>query len=175
MWKFFTDKNTRTWIDGLPGLVNAINNSKNRVTDCTPASVSYSNATQLWLRLYGQKRVAPKFKFAIGDKVRVSKQKDIFQKGYIANFSEEIFTVAEQINRVPPVYRLEDSNGEILDGTFYSEELCRVVSSKSDLFLIDKILKTRTKNGIKESLVKWKGYPESANSWEPTANLVSTV
>jgi hypothetical protein len=36
---------------------------------------------------------------------------------------------------------------------------------------IDKILKDRINKGVKEYYVKWKGYPDSENSWEPEQNF----
>ena len=37
---------------------------------------------------------------------------------------------------------------------------------------VEKILACRTRKGKKQVLIKWKGYPNSFNSWEPATNLV---
>lgn len=36
---------------------------------------------------------------------------------------------------------------------------------------IETILKYRKRKGVKECLIKWKGYSPKSNSWEPTGNV----
>jgi len=55
--------------------------------------------------------------------VRITRYKHIFEKGYVPNFSKEVFTVTKQIARQPPVYELTDDNQEVIDGLFYEHEL----------------------------------------------------
>merc|ERR1712178_474561 len=38
-------------------------------------------------------------------------------------------------------------------------------------FTVEKIVDMRVKNGKKEYLLKWRGYPDSENTWEPHLNL----
>ena len=40
-------------------------------------------------------------KFKIGDHVRITKQKNIFAKGYMPNWSEEVFVIGKIKNSVP--------------------------------------------------------------------------
>ena len=78
------------------------------------------------------------YKFAIGDQVKISKTKRTFDKGYLPNFSKEIFS--GQIPRQPPVYKLKDYDDEELDGTFYEEELQKVIK-EDDVYEVEQILK----------------------------------
>ena len=56
------------------------------------------------LSMENVKREGPvNYKFEVGDQVRISKMKRTFEKGYLPNFSKEIFTVSQQIPRHPPV------------------------------------------------------------------------
>ena len=56
---------------------------------------------------------------------------------------------------------------------FYGEELCKVRKNLStDVFEIEKILKSRGKGYSKEHFVKWKGYPNKFNSWFKVSQLV---
>ena len=52
IWKYFTRNKTNRYIDVLPDLVKAINNSTNRTIKRTPASVTNSNQTDVWNLLY---------------------------------------------------------------------------------------------------------------------------
>ena len=62
---------------------------------------------------------SPKFK--VGDRVRISKYKNIFTKGYTTNWSEEVFVIKKVKNTVPWTYVINDLNGEEIIGTFYEK------------------------------------------------------
>ena len=98
-------------------------------------------------------------KFKIGDRVRISLEKNIFEKGYETNWTQEIFVIYDIKYSNVPYYYLKDLNNEKLKGTFYEQELQK--TKQYDLYTIEKILKTN-KDKI---FVKWRGYDNSFNSW----------
>ena len=51
-------------------------------------------------------------KFKIGDIVRISKYKNIFAKGCVPNWSEEVFVIKNVKNTVPWTYAISDIKGE---------------------------------------------------------------
>ena len=104
-------------------------------------------------------------KFKIGDYVRTSKYKNIFAKGYMPNWSEEIFVIKKVRNTVPWTCIINDLNGEEIIGTFYEKEL---QGTNQQEFRIEKVIK---KKGNK-LYVKWKGYNNSFNSWVDKKNIV---
>ena len=53
-----------------------------------------------------------------GDHVRISKYKNIFAKGYIPNWSEDIFVIKKVQNTVPWTYVINDFSGVETIGTF---------------------------------------------------------
>ena len=104
-------------------------------------------------------------KFEVGDRVRISKYKNIFAKGYIPNWSEEVFVVNKIKNKVPWTYVINDLNGEEIIGTFYEKELQK--TNKKE-FRIEKVIKRKSD----KLYVKWKGYNNSFNSWINKKDLV---
>ena len=55
-----------------------------------------------------------KKKFKVGDRVRISKYKSNFAKGYRPNWSEEDFVIKKVKNTVPWKYVINDLNGEAI-------------------------------------------------------------
>ena len=105
----------------------------------------------------------------VGDKVRISKKKGTFEKGYLPNWTEEVFSIVQQLRRIPPVYRLREYDGTMLEGTFY--ELQPVQQSESNMFRIEKILKVRGKGKGVEYIVRWSGWPSKYDQWLPASSL----
>ena len=56
-------------------------------------------------------------------RVRISKFKNIFAKGYTPNWSKEIFIVNKINDTVPSTYSLKYLNDEGILGNFYDREL----------------------------------------------------
>jgi hypothetical protein len=170
MHRHFTATGKRTFLAVLPKLVKTYNTTRHRAIGMAPADVKPSNYEIVWRRLYEKRKdraaavsgAAPKLK--VGDSVRLSETRRTFAKGYLGHWSLEIFRVTSVLKTRPPTYRLKDARGEPILGSFYEQELQRVV--EPEYWPVDAIVDTRTRQGIKEYLVKWAGYPESFNSWE---------
>ena len=62
-------------------------------------------------------------KFKISDIVRISKYTNIFAKGYVPNWSEEVFVIKKVKNTVLWTYVISDLKREEIVGTFYKKEL----------------------------------------------------
>ena len=108
----------------------------------------------------------------MGDFVRIKKEKVKFAKGHEQNFSKEIFRVVKVLPRVPqPVYEMSDLQNRPIEGLFYNYELVKVVVSPHTEFEIDKILRTRNRNGIKQFFVKWKLYDKTFKSWVNSSDI----
>ena len=130
-----------------------------------PSQVTKANEAKVWETLYGNdvdKRV--RFQFQVGDRVRISKVKRMFEKSYLPNFTEEMFTIYKRFARQVPVYKLKDDADEILDGIFYEVELQKVIK-EDDVYRVEKVLRKQKRKGVVEYFVKWKGYPDKFNSW----------
>ena len=62
-------------------------------------------------------------RLSVGDKVRITKKKKTFEKGYTPRWTEEVFTISAVQNTSPVTYKIVDLNGEEIQGTFYEAEL----------------------------------------------------
>ncbi len=164
MWRFFTAKKTRRYIDMLDDLACSYNHSEHRSIKEKPVNVTIENEQEVWHTLYGDRPTRKKrveYKFSVGDQVRISKMKRRFEKGYLPNFSREIFTVSQQIPRYPPVYKLMD----------YGKEELQKVIKEDDVYEVEEIVKKKGKGKNEQYFVKWAGYPSKFNSWIPASQL----
>ena len=140
------------YIDKLDDIVDEYNNRYHRSIKMKPIDVKDNTYIDFKKEVNDKN---PKFK--VGDHVRISKYKNIFAKGYVQNWSEEIFIIKKIKNTVSWTYVVNVLNGEKIIGTFYENELQKTDKKE---FRIEKVLK---KNGDKLD-VKWKGYDNSFNN-----------
>ena len=174
MWKYFTKHRTGIYINILPEMIEKYNSTYHRSIKCTPTDARKPASYQhVFNALYGGKnrrigeKTKPKFK--IGDKVRIAKKKKTFEKGYTSNWTEEIFTVVKVQPTTPVTYKIEDTGGEEVQGTFYEPELQK---TEQETYRIEKVLRRRTtREGVKEIYVKWKGYNAKFNQWIPESDI----
>ena len=166
IWSYFTAQQTNKYIVKLEDFVNSYNHSFHRSIGMEPSKVCAKDEDKIWLKLYGSKTVNTPLKRKRpldGKKVRISKVKDLFHKGYLPNWSEEDFLVKSEIRKGKPVYKLQDKLGEDIKGEFYSEEVQPIEQNQ---YRIEKILQKRKgKSGKIEYFIKWKGWPSKFNSW----------
>ena len=118
IYKYVTSISKNVYIDKLDDIVDKYNNTYHTTIKMKPIDVkdnTYINADK------EINNKDPKFK--VGDHVRISKYKNIFAKGYMPNWSEELFVIKKVKNTVPWTYVINDLNGEEITGTFYEKEL----------------------------------------------------
>ena len=155
-----TSISKNVYIDKLDDIVNEYNNTYNTTIKMKPIDIkdnTYINTS---------KKINNKdTKFKVGDRVRISKYKNIFAKDYTPNWSEEVFVIKKVKNTVPWTYIINDLNIEEITGTFYEKELQK---TSQEEFRIKKVIK-RKGNKI---YVKRKGYDNSSNGWIDKGSLV---
>ena len=171
MWKMFTVNNNTVYWGEIDKLVDDYNNAKHSSVKMTPVETSKKkNEKKVRSSLYGDliylKPKKPKFN--IGDKVRISKYKrQVFDKGYTPNWTEEIFVIDKVLPTEPVTYSIVHLMGEAIEGSFYEQELQK---AKQQTFRIEKVL--RRDNKKKLVLVRWSGHPDKFNSWVSFKDLV---
>ena len=174
MWKYFTHYKTRRYVDVLDDLVHAYNHRHHRSIQMAPASVKMKHEPWIAQRLYGSYTQVKTLPVQVGDLVRINKTKHTFEKGYLPNWTVELFKVVHIRRSKPPTFELEDLDGERIAGSFYLQEIQPI--KDSDIYEIESVLARRTRRvggkKVKEIKVHWKGYPKKFDSWIPEHHLV---
>ena len=155
-----TSISKNVYIDKLDDIVDEYNNAYQTTIKMKPIDVKDNTNINTDEEINNKD---PKFK--VGDRVRISKYKNIFAKGYTSNWSEVVFVIKKVKNTVPRTYVINDLSVKEITGTFSEKELQK---TNQEEFRIEKVIK-RKGNKI---YVKWKGYNNSLNSWIDKASLV---
>ena len=108
-------------------------------------------------------------KLNVSDLVRISKYKKSFAKGYVPNWSEEVFVIKKVKNTQLWTCVISDLNREEIVGTFYEKELQK--SNKKE-FRVEKIIKRKGNRKGNKLYVKWKGYDNSFKSWIDKKDII---
>lgn len=128
--RYMTHNKTRKFVDKLTDFENLYNNSYHRSIKMTPNSVNKENEDTVRKNLYPELVTdykPPKFK--VGNHVLVARTKKIFEKGYAANYFEEVYKIVKIRETNPRVYILEALDGTPILGSFYAEQLSKVYHS----------------------------------------------
>ena len=87
MWRYFTKSQSDRYLDVLQDFVQSYSDTYHRSIGMAPSEVNGTNQECVWQRSYGHEGGGTP-KFRIGDRVRISKAKRHFEKGYMANWTE---------------------------------------------------------------------------------------
>ena len=116
LYKHMTAIGKNVYYHVLDDVVNKYNKTKQSAIKMKPIDVKNNK------RVYIDEHNEKDSKFNVGDRVRISRYKNIFAKGYAPNWSSEIFIVDKMNNTVPYTYNLKDLNDEEIIGSFYDKE-----------------------------------------------------
>ena len=166
MFKYFSANSTRKYIDILDDLLHQYNTSVHSSIKMKPTEASQKpNENKVWKNLRNNlhNKIEPKFK--VGDKVRITRKKDTFEKGYTPRWTEEVFEITQVQYTDPPTYKIKDFNGEEIHGTFYEKELQK---TSQEIYRIEKVIKRKGN----KSYIKWLGYSSQFNSWVDNKDIV---
>ena len=119
LYKHMTANGKNVYYDVLDDVVNEYNNTKHSTIKMKPMDVGDGINKRVYIDEHNEKDS----RFKVGDRVRISKYKNIFAKGYTPNWSTEIFIVDKINDTVPYTYNLKDLNDEEIIGSFYDREL----------------------------------------------------
>ena len=168
MYKYFTAKGTRNYLEVLPKLIDSYNHTIHRSIKTQPANVTDKNKKDVFFNLYHCKDEREYLlskhhtnKLQPDQTVRMSYELNPFDKRFYPNWTDVIYTVDKSI-KGKPLYVLKTFDGKVLPRRYYPEEVQKV---KENLYRIEKIVRRQTRNGKPGFIVKWLGYSPEHNSW----------
>ena len=97
-----TSISKNVYIDKLDDIVNEYHNTHHPTIKMKPIDIKDNTYINIDKEINNKD---PKFK--VGDRVRISKYKNIFAKGYTPNCSEKIFVIKKVKNTVPWTYVID--------------------------------------------------------------------
>ena len=160
--KYMDSQGSQRYIHKLSDIIKAYNKTVHSSTGVAPESVSIANAEEVRSRLYQRNRHNKKQRavYKPGDKVRLSRHSDTFEKSYFQTYTDEIFEVVRVLPTTPPTYKLKDVYNTVIRGSFYQEELTRVIVTGRTKYRIDYVIDEKGRGKTKKYLVKFRGYKE---------------
>ena len=186
LFRYIMKNKTKKYVDILNDAVNSYNNTAHRSLGRTPSAIDKDTENESRLEQYllrthkgspkpsksTTKKAINRYRFKIGQTVRISHVRGIFDREYTQKWTGELFKVATRYKREDiPVYTLKDWLGEKIDGTFYEQEIQAVNVDENTPYQIETVLQKRTRNKQREVLVKWLHWPKKFNSWIPEKDV----
>jgi hypothetical protein len=178
IYRYFSEKSTLNWLEVLPKIVQSINKCPSRITGMSPLDINFKNAQNIWEKVYGnefdQQEKTQKSKHKIGDHVRLANYKEVFDRGFLPNWSDEIMDV-ESVKRGSKVdtYKIKDEHGEQFKGNFYAQDLGKTRRDSETSYRIKKVLGHRkTTDGIKQIRVEFFASPNQTH-WIDESDIVN--
>ena len=125
IYKYMASISKNVYIDKLDEIISKYNNSYHRTIKMEPVDVDPSMYFD-----FNKENNNEGSKFKVRHHVRISKYKNIFAKGYVPNWSEEVFVIKKVKSTVPWTYVISDLKEDKIVGTFY-EKSCKKQIKKS--------------------------------------------
>lgn len=169
LWKRLSLNGNHKWVNVLKQVTREYNETKHSKIKMKPSSVCKANEQYLLDNIYKINHtfnVSAKVAFKIGNNVRISKYKTIFEKSYTRNWSTEIFVIDKVLSTEPTTFLLRDLHGHQIQGAFHSYEMQK--TSALDVYLVEKIIRRKGNR----CLVKWLGFDDTHNSWIDKTDIV---
>ena len=171
------EKNTNKFYDVLDKIVDSYNKTPHRaLKGLAPNEINNKNEKWVWYNMYvtksNTKRKNIKYAYKIGQKVRITKIKNLMTREMNPRWTREIFTIVNRFTRDGiEQYKIEDYHKQILLGSFHKEELQKVDVDKNFKYKIEKILDTRGKGKNEEYKVRYLDLDKRFDEWIPKKNI----
>jgi hypothetical protein len=175
MARYMYENQTDRYLDKLQDFDKSYNNTIHGSIRMRPADVTEQNEHLVYQLLYLDRK-KPKtkpYRFPVGAKVRISYRRNLFRREANRRWTEELYTVDSRrrqwhIN----LYKLRDCTGQVLEGSFYADEMNRVNKDDSSLYKVEELIDEKVDdNGVRMVKVIWQGFPRECASWVTKASI----
>ena len=168
MFRYFTSRGHRKYLDILPELMKNYNNSFHRSIGMAPNNVNLENRQLVYNKLFPEgkpKKTRVSNTFKPNETVRIPHKFNPMDKGYFPNWHDKVYTVeSENNNRGHRMFNVKDELGNIDKNSFYKDELQPV---SNPIYRIERVLKTSGNRAF----VKWLNHDNRFNSWIPLSEI----
>ena len=131
--KYFWENNTSNWINVIDQFVLNYNATYHRSIKMSPNDVNENNRSVVFHNLYPKVKDTSPPRLKAGDRVRLLKTKNIFEKGYTRSWSTDIYKIVNAYSQnTVDFYRISDLEGNILPRTKYYWEINLVTKSNDN-------------------------------------------
>ena len=181
LFRFITHSRSESYHDKLDNIVESYNFSPHLgLLGLTPVDAHLLVARQeidsLLNRInisHIRKSKSVVLKLSPGTVVRITSTRKTFARGFHQKATTELFKVKSVNEKFYPVtYKIEDLEGNPVEGTFYIQELVR--ARDTGVYFV-KIIKKKKINGKLKYLVSWPDYPNASNEWKTKRELQKLV
>ena len=174
-WSHISHTGSKKIIHILDDVVHTYNNRAHRMLGNKSPQWAENHPNSSYIANHNKKYLSRvnkyirKPKFAVGDRIRVKKSKDIFDKGYDNHFNDEYYQIIEVVKHFPiNMYRIESLDREGDDkrvlGLWYEYQIQKVDQHEHR---INQVLRRRND----KVLVSWRGFGPEFNSWIPAESI----
>ena len=130
--KYFKVSKGKKWINILDQVIDNYNSVPHSSHGFSPRDVTSENREDVYKKLYPDQDLTIVCRLKIGDKVRKIREKSEFEKGYTANWSEEIYVIsAKRQSQTVCWYKIETLAGKKVPGIWYYYQLNLVARNDS--------------------------------------------
>ena len=99
LWKIFHETKKTRWIDILDDVVDNYNSTYHNTIKMAPNDVTWENRATVFQNSFPKIKQRITCKLKKGDRVRVKLNKDLFEKGFTQNWSDDIYTVVASFQK----------------------------------------------------------------------------
>ena len=157
IFNYLHSNDIKNYVDELPNIIETYNNTFHKSIKDTPYNI-YKKGKLPKTKVYMEEQEA---KFNIGDYVRKAVDKKLFEKGYTAKWTEDVYII-DDINDddYPIMYKLKDLQGNTVKSKFYNKQLLKSafkdkveVKGYKEMEREGKNIKRVKKEGLGENMV----------------------
>lgn len=128
--RYFWEKKTHNWVDVLQDFIENYNNTYHRSIKMSPNAVNENNRKIVFANLFPHIKDKTPPRLQRGDKVRLLKRKNLFDKGYSRSWSTAIYEIKTALSDAGvDYYEISDLQGNVLPRKKYYWELNLVIKN----------------------------------------------